>query len=77
MGAAIACVVVVFSVADVANAAPVRIRFNVEAKAYSEALLDIAQQANVTLIGAAACSGVSRSALAGDLSHHIDERSIT
>ena len=53
--------------ASVANAAPVRIRFNVEAKAYSEALLDIAQQANVTLIGAAACSGVSRSALIGEM----------
>ncbi|MDB5452389.1 MAG: TonB-dependent receptor [Caulobacteraceae bacterium] len=47
-----------------AAADPARIRFHVEAKRYSEALLDVAQQANVTLIGAAACEGVSRSSLA-------------
>jgi outer membrane receptor protein involved in Fe transport len=44
----------------IAEAAPVRIQFRVEPKPYSEALLDIAQQANVTLIGAAACTGTSR-----------------
>jgi outer membrane receptor protein involved in Fe transport len=48
-----------------AAAAPARIRFHVGQKAYSEALLDIAQQANVTLIGAGACSGETRDALKG------------
>lgn len=46
-----------------ARAASARILFHVEPKAYSEALLDIAQQANVTLIGAASCSGYSSSRL--------------
>lgn len=41
----------------VAQAAPARIQFRVGPQPYSEALLDIAQQANVTLIGAAACPG--------------------
>src|SRR5215475_9930664 len=40
-----------------ARAAELRIRFHIEPKRYSEALLDLAQQANVTLIGAAACDG--------------------
>ena len=43
-----------------AQAAPARIQFRVPAQTYSEALLDIAQQANVTLIGAAACVGETR-----------------
>ncbi|WP_372781659.1 TonB-dependent receptor domain-containing protein [Phenylobacterium sp.] len=42
-------------------------RFHIEAKPYSEALLDLAQQANVTLVGAAACSGYSREALSASL----------
>ena len=42
-----------------AAAAPARIRFHIEPKATSEALLDVALQANVTLIGAAACAGQS------------------
>ncbi len=42
-----------------AEAAPARILFDVAPQAYPEALLDIAQQANITLIGAAACNGVS------------------
>jgi iron complex outermembrane receptor protein len=50
-----------------AQAAPVRIRFHIEPKPYSEALLDIAQQANVTLIGAAACTGVSSNRIAASL----------
>ncbi|MDB5424926.1 MAG: hypothetical protein JWQ29_2342 [Phenylobacterium sp.] len=50
-----------------AEAASARIHFHVEPQPYSEALLDIAQQANVTLIGAAACTGVSRSRLAGPM----------
>ncbi|MBW8813233.1 MAG: TonB-dependent receptor [Caulobacterales bacterium] len=37
-----------------------------EPKRYSEALLDLAQQANVTLIGADACEGVSLTTLAVD-----------
>ena len=48
-----------------AEAAPARIQFHIEPKLYSEALLDLAQQANVTLIGAAACSGVSPDRLVG------------
>jgi iron complex outermembrane receptor protein len=48
-----------------AEAASPRIAFHVDAKRYSEALLDLAQQANVTLIGAAACEGFSRNGVAG------------
>jgi iron complex outermembrane recepter protein len=43
-----------------AHAAPARIRFQINPKPYPEALLELAQQANVTLIGAAACEGVAR-----------------
>ena len=51
-----------------AEAAPARIHFRVDPQQpYSEALLDIAQQANITLIGAAACSGQSRTRLAGSM----------
>lgn len=50
-----------------AEAAPSRIQFKVGPQAYSEALLDVAQQANVTLIGAAACSGEFRGRLDGAL----------
>lgn len=46
--------------AGAAEAAPARIQFRVGPQAYSEALLDIAQQANITLIGAAACPGQFR-----------------
>ena len=60
MGAAITGLVVALSGGCFAEAAPVRIQFRIEPKPYSEALLDIAQQANVTLIGAAACTGSSR-----------------
>jgi len=42
-----------------AQAAEPRIRFHIGPKRYSEALLDLAQQANVTLIGAAACDGAA------------------
>lgn len=52
---------------DLAEAAPARIQFRIGPKAYSEALLDIAQQADVTLIGAAACVGQSREPLVGTL----------
>ena len=42
-----------------------RIRFHVAAKPYAEALLDLAQQANVTLIGASACDGAAGPELNG------------
>jgi outer membrane receptor protein involved in Fe transport len=48
-----------------AQAAPARIQFRVPAQSYAEALLDVAQQANITLIGAAACSGAVRNGLSG------------
>ncbi len=50
---------------DPAAAAATRVRFRIQPQPYPEALLDLAQQANVTLIGAAACPGVSRSPVAG------------
>ncbi|MDZ4375958.1 MAG: TonB-dependent receptor [Phenylobacterium sp.] len=48
-----------------AHAAPARIQFHVPPQSYAEALLDLAQQANVTLIGAAACDGRMRGGLQG------------
>ena len=48
---------VTLAVARPALAADPRIRFHIEPKPYAEALLDVAQQANVTLVGAGACSG--------------------
>ena len=48
------------ALAGSARAAPPRVRFHIEIMRYSEALLVLAQQANVTLIGAAACDGVSQ-----------------
>lgn len=56
-----------FGVGGSAEAAAGRIRFRLEPQPYAEALLDLAQQANVTLIGAGACAGYSRTRLAGDL----------
>jgi iron complex outermembrane receptor protein len=50
---------------DPAVAAPARVRFSIAPQPYPEALLDLAQQANVTLIGAAACPGGSRSSVVG------------
>ncbi|MGA0605994.1 TonB-dependent receptor [Phenylobacterium sp. VNQ135] len=50
---------------DPAAAAPSRVRFRIQPQPYPEALLDLAQQANVTLVGAAACQGVSRSPVVG------------
>jgi iron complex outermembrane receptor protein len=63
--AAITCVVAAFGIGGAAEAAPARIQFRIEPKPYAEALLDVAQQANVTLIGAGACSGYFRGRLAG------------
>jgi len=54
-------------VGDSAEAASARIRFEVAPQPYSEALLDVAQQANVTLIGAAACGGYARKGLVATL----------
>lgn len=51
-----------------AQAAPARIQFRVAPQPYAEALLDVAQQANVTLIGAAACPGESRTGVSGVMS---------
>jgi len=65
--AAVTFVVVAVGVGDSAEAAPARIQFHVPAQPYSEALLDIAQQANITLIGAGACSGRSRTELTGTM----------
>lgn len=62
--AAAAGIAAASGIGDAAEAAPGRIRFHVEPQAYSEALLDLAQQANITLIGAAACDGPSRRRLA-------------
>ena len=45
------------AVGGAAQGAPARIKFHIEPKPYSEALLDVAQQANLTLLGAAACDG--------------------
>lgn len=50
---------------DPAAAASARVRFRVQPQPYPEALLDLAQQANVTLIGAAACPGASRTGVSG------------
>lgn len=57
--AATTCVVLAMSGGDPAQAAGARVQFKVAPKSYSEALLDMAQQANVTLIGAGACIGQS------------------
>jgi outer membrane receptor protein involved in Fe transport len=48
---------VTLAIARPALAAAPQIRFHIEPKPYSEALLDVAQQANVTLVGAGACAG--------------------
>lgn len=65
MAAAAACVAAVLGLGDRAEATPARIRFHIEPQPYAEALLDLAQQANVTLIGAGACEGLSRRRLDG------------
>lgn len=65
LGAAIAFVAMALGGGDPAAAASTRVRFHIQPQPYPEALLDLAQQANVTLIGAAACPGVSRSPVAG------------
>lgn len=64
--AVITCVVVACGIgAPRAEAAPSRIQFHIEPKLYAEALLDLAQQANVTLIGAGACPGFFRGRITG------------
>lgn len=65
MGAAIAAVAMALGAGDAAAGAFTRVRFRIQPQPYPEALLDLAQQANVTLIGAAACRGVSSSPVVG------------
>ena len=65
--AAITCVVAAFGIGGQADAAPARIQFRVEPKLYAEALLDVAQQANVTLIGAGVWGGTTLGTLVGGL----------
>ncbi|MBI1197790.1 MAG: TonB-dependent receptor plug domain-containing protein [Phenylobacterium sp.] len=65
MAVAATCALAACGLGETAAAAPARIRFHVEPKPYSEALIDVAQQANVTLIGAGACAGTSRTRLVG------------
>ena len=48
-----------------ACAADHRIRFRIEPKAYSEALIDLAEQANISLLGVSACKGETPSGLTG------------
>ena len=62
-----ACLAMAVGVSDTAAAASVRVRFSIPPQPYSEALLDLAQQANLTLVGAAACAGASRSPLEGTM----------
>jgi iron complex outermembrane receptor protein len=64
---AVTCVMAAVGIGDSAKAASARIRFDVAPQPYPEALLDIAQQANITLIGAAACSGHARKGLVATL----------
>ena len=51
-----------------AQAAAQRVRFHITPQPYAEALIDLAQQANITLVGAAACTGNSREDIAGPMS---------
>ena len=48
-----------------ALAAEPQIRFRIEPKAYSEALIDLAEQANISLLGVSACKGASATGLRG------------
>lgn len=58
-GFAAALAIAVVAAAGAAQAGAPRVRFHIEPKRLSEALLDLAQQANVTLIGAGACDGAA------------------
>jgi outer membrane receptor protein involved in Fe transport len=53
------------TLASRAEAAEARRRFAIPAKSYAEALIDLAVQANVSLLGASACGGGGATALAG------------
>lgn len=57
--------VLALGLAGPAKSAESRVRFAIAPKPYAEALLDLAQQANITLIGAGACVGSSREGLSG------------
>jgi outer membrane receptor protein involved in Fe transport len=56
---------VAFGLVESAQAATAPVRFRIEPKRYAEALLDLAQQANITLIGARACEGTSATGVSG------------
>ncbi|MGZ3403338.1 MAG: TonB-dependent receptor plug domain-containing protein, partial [Phenylobacterium sp.] len=58
---------VTLAAARPAMAAAPQIRFHIEPKPYSEALLDLAQQANVTLVGAGACPGAMQLRIAAPM----------
>ncbi|MBR7619249.1 TonB-dependent receptor [Phenylobacterium sp. 20VBR1] len=47
----------IFFAAGEADAAPERVRFNIAAKPYPESLIDLALQADISLLGASACGG--------------------
>ncbi|WP_374468762.1 TonB-dependent receptor [Phenylobacterium sp.] len=51
--------------ADSSHAATAPVRFRIEPKPYSEALIDLAQQANITLVGARVCDGAAAPGLTG------------
>jgi outer membrane receptor protein involved in Fe transport len=59
------CVVMALGGGGPAAAASERVRFHIQPQPYPEALLDLAEQANVTLIGAAACQGASSTSVIG------------
>jgi outer membrane receptor protein involved in Fe transport len=67
LAAGVATFVAATALTGATRAAEPRIRFHIPAKRYSEALLDLAQQANVTLIGAAACDGAAGPGVKGAL----------
>jgi iron complex outermembrane receptor protein len=48
-----------------AQAAANRVRFHIPPKPYSEALIDVAVQANISLLGVSACAGDSPAGLTG------------
>ena len=56
MGAFV-CATAIAMAAGGAQAAPERVRFDIRAKPYPEALIDLALQADVSLLGASACGG--------------------
>lgn len=64
MGGFVCASALVFA-AGGAEAAPERVRFDIGPKPYSESLIDLALQADVSLLGASACGGGVAAALKG------------